>query len=184
MQAFIRTFGFPAVITRCSNNYGPWHWPEKMIPLFIVNLLGGKSVPVYGDGKQLRDWIHVADHAAGILCALLRGGDGQIYNFDGGVEIDNLTVTRRLIALAKRDDSAINYVPDRLGHDRRYALDSAKAQRELGWRPQWDFDAGLNQTFQWYLDNRAWWAGIMDGSYASYYQKQYDQRSPVAGKTA
>ncbi len=180
VQAFIRTFGFPAIITRCSNNYGPWHWPEKMIPLFIVNLLGGKSVPVYGDGKQLRDWIHVADHAAGILAALLRGGDGEIYNFDGGVEIDNLTVTRRLIALAKRDDSAINYVPDRLGHDRRYALDSSKAQRELNWRPQWDFNAGLNQTFQWYLDNRDWWAGILDGSYESYYKKQYDRRQPVA----
>jgi len=177
VQAFVRSFGFPAVITRCSNNYGPWHWPEKMIPLFIVNLLSGKQVPVYGDGQQRRDWIHVADHAAGILAALLYGRDGQIYNLDGDVEIDNLTLTRKLIALAGRDESAIKYVPDRPGHDRRYALDSAKARTELGWRPRWTLDTGLKETFDWYVANQAWWQKVTDASYQAYYVKQYEQRA-------
>jgi len=148
-----------------------------MIPLFIVNLLSGKQVPVYGDGQQRRDWIHVADHAAGILAALLYGRDGQIYNLDGDVEIDNLTLTRKLIALAGRDESAIKYVPDRPGHDRRYALDSAKARTELGWRPRWTLDTGLKETFDWYVANQAWWQKVTDASYQAYYVKQYEQRA-------
>ena len=176
VQAFVRSFNFPAIITRCSNNYGPWHWPEKMIPLFIVNLLSGKQVPVYGDGQQRRDWIHVQDHAAGILSALLKGRDGQIYNFDGEIEIDNLSLTRKLVALAQRDETAIKYVPDRPGHDRRYALDSAKAQRELGWKPHWTLDEGLKHTFHWYVQNKGWWQKVTDAGYQAYYQKQYEQR--------
>jgi dTDP-glucose 4,6-dehydratase len=176
VQAFIRSFGFPAVITRCSNNYGPWHWPEKMIPLFITRLLEGKKVPVYGDGQQRRDWIHVEDHAAGILAALLRGRDGEIYNFDGEVEIDNLALTRKLLALAGRDESFIEYVKDRPGHDRRYALDSAKAQRALGWKQKWTLDAGLKQTFDWYVANQGWLAKVLDENYQKFYQQQYELR--------
>ena len=176
VQAFIRSFHFPAVITRCSNNYGPWHWPEKMIPLFITNLLAGKNVPVYGDGMQRRDWIHVEDHAAGIMAALLKGRDGEVYNFDGEMEMDNLTLTRKLIALAGRDESAIDYVKDRPGHDRRYALDSAKAQEELGWRQKWSFDAGLRQTFEWFVSHKQWLKAVLDEGYQAYYRKQYEKR--------
>lgn len=176
VQAFIRTFHFPAVITRCSNNYGPWHWPEKMIPLFITNLLNGKQVPVYGDGKQMREWIHVEDHAGGIMAALLKGRDGEIYNFGGEVEIDNLTVTRELIKLAGRDESAINYVKDRPGHDRRYALSSAKSKTELGWQAKWTFEKGLKQTFDWYVEHQGWLKKVLDSEYQAYYQKQYAGR--------
>jgi len=177
VQAFIRTFHFPAVITRCSNNYGPWHWPEKMIPLFITNLLAGKKVPVYGDGKQMREWIHVADHASGILAALLKGRDGEAYNFGGEIEIDNLAVTLALIKLAGRNESAIEHVKDRLGHDRRYALNCEKAKKELGWSNQWSFDRGLKQTFDWYVAHAEWLKKVLDAGYQEYYRKQYEQRS-------
>jgi dTDP-glucose 4,6-dehydratase len=176
VQAYIRTFNFPCVITRCSNNYGPWHWPEKMIPLFITNLLAGKQVPVYGDGRQMREWIHVEDHAHGIMLALLKGRDGEAYNFGGEVEIDNLTVTRTLIKLAGRDDSAIRHVADRLGHDRRYALNCQKAQRELGWKNKWNFEDGLQQTFNWYVEHQEWLSKVLDENYQTYYQKQYEKR--------
>jgi dTDP-glucose 4,6-dehydratase len=176
VQAYIRTFKFPAVITRCSNNYGPWHWPEKMIPLFITNLLKGKTVPVYSDGKQMREWIHVEDHAAGILAALLKGRDGEAYNFGGKIEIDNLTVTNLLIKLAHRDGSAIQYVADRLGHDRRYALNCDKAKQELGWSAKWTFDEGLRQTFDWYVSHEDWLKKVLDEGYQAYYRKQYEQR--------
>ena len=176
VQAFVRTFSFPAVTTRCSNNYGPWHWPEKMIPLFITNLLAGKKVPVYGDGKQMREWIHVEDHASGILAALLKGRDGEAYNFGGEIEIDNLTVTKSLLKLAGRDDSYINYVADRLGHDRRYALNCDKAKHELGWAPKWSFDKGLKQTFDWYVSHQEWLKRVLDEKYQAYYRKQYEHR--------
>jgi dTDP-glucose 4,6-dehydratase len=173
VQAFVRSFGFPAVVTRCSNNYGPWHWPEKMIPLFIMRLLEGKKVPVYGDGQQRRDWIHVEDHAAGILASLLKGKDGEIYNFDGEVEIDNLSLTRKLLKLAGRGEEFIEYVKDRPGHDRRYALDSAKAKRELGWHAKWELDAGLRQTFEWFVANKKWLEKVMTPEYQAYYRQQY-----------
>jgi dTDP-glucose 4,6-dehydratase len=176
VQAFIRSFHFPAVITRCSNNYGPWHWPEKMIPLFIMRLLDGKKVPVYGDGMQRRDWIHVEDHAAGILAAVLKGKDGEIYNFDGEVEIDNLALTKKLLKLAGRDESFIEYVKDRPGHDRRYALDSAKAKRELGWHAKWELDAGLKQTFDWFVANKSWLDKVMTPEYQEYFRQQYEVR--------
>ena len=177
VQAFIRSFHFPAVITRCSNNYGPWHWPEKMIPLFITRLLDGKTVPVYGDGLQRRDWIHVEDHASGILAALTKGRDGEIYNFDGDVEIDNLTLTRKLLTLAGRDETAIEYVKDRPGHDRRYALDSSKSKRELGWSPKWTLDAGLKQTFDWFVANKSWLSKVLDAEYQAYFKQQYEVRA-------
>jgi dTDP-glucose 4,6-dehydratase len=176
VQAFIRSFHFPAIITRCSNNYGPWHWPEKMIPLFITRLLDGKKVPVYGDGMQRRDWIHVEDHAAGILAALLKGKDGEIYNFDGEVEIDNLALTKKLLALAGRDESFIEYVKDRPGHDRRYALESSKAKRELGWHAKWTLDKGLKQTFDWFVAHKSWLEKVLDSSYQEYYKQQYEVR--------
>jgi len=179
VHAFIRSFHFPGVVTRCSNNYGPWHWPEKMIPLFITRLLEGKKVPVYGDGMQRRDWIHVEDHAAGILAALLKGRDGEIYNFDGEVEIDNLALTRKLLALAGRDESFIEYVKDRPGHDRRYALESSKAKRELGWHAKWTLDAGLKQTFDWFVAARGkggWLEKVMTPEYQAYYKQQYEAR--------
>lgn len=174
VQAFVRSFHFPAVVTRCSNNYGPWHWPEKMIPLFIMRLLDGKKVPVYGDGMQRRDWIHVEDHASGILAALLKGKDGEIYNFDGEIEIDNLALTKKLLALSGRDESFIEYVKDRPGHDRRYALDSAKAQRELGWKQKWTLDAGLKQTFDWFVEHKSWLNKVLDAEYQAYFKQQYD----------
>lgn len=176
VQAFVRSFHFPAVVTRCSNNYGPWHWPEKMIPLFIMRLLAGQKVPVYGDGMQRRDWIHVEDHAAGILAALLQGKDGEIYNFDGEEEIDNLALTRQMLKLAGRDESFIEYVKDRPGHDRRYALESAKAKRELGWHAKWTLDAGLKQTFDWFVTNKAWLDKVMNPEYQAYYKQQYETR--------
>lgn len=176
VQAFIRSFGFPAITTRCSNNYGPWHWPEKMIPLFIMRLLEGKKVPVYGDGMQRRDWIHVEDHAAGILAALLKGRDGEIYNFDGEVEIDNLALTRKLLKLAGRDESFIEYVKDRPGHDRRYALESTKAKRELGWHAKWDLEAGLKQTFDWFVAHKTWLDKVMTPEYQEYFRAQYEVR--------
>ncbi len=176
VQAFVRSFRFPAVITRCSNNYGPWHWPEKMIPLFIMRLLDGKKVPVYGDGMQKRDWIHVEDHASGILAALLRGQDGEIYNFDGEIEIDNLSLTRKLLSLAQRDETFIEYVKDRPGHDRRYALDSSKSQRVLGWRQKWTLEAGLKQTFDWFVAHKSWLDKVLDEGYQAYYKQQYGAR--------
>ncbi len=176
VQAFVRSFRYPAVITRCSNNYGPWHWPEKMIPLFIMRLLAGKKVPVYGDGMQKRDWIHVEDHAGGILAALLRGQDGEVYNFDGEGEIDNLSLTRKLLDLAGRDESFIEYVKDRPGHDRRYALDSGKAQRELGWKQKWDLERGLKQTFDWFVAHKAWLDKVLTDEYQAYYRQQYEAR--------
>jgi dTDP-glucose 4,6-dehydratase len=179
VHAFIRSFHFPGVVTRCSNNYGPWHWPEKMIPLFITRLLEGKKVPVYGDGMQRRDWIHVEDHAAGILAALLKGRDGEIYNFDGEVEIDNLALTRMMLKLAGRDESFIEYVKDRPGHDRRYALESTKAKRELGWHAKWTLEAGLKQTFDWFVAARGkggWLEKVMTPEYQAYYRQQYEAR--------
>jgi dTDP-glucose 4,6-dehydratase len=179
VNAFVRSFHFPAIITRCSNNYGPWHWPEKMIPLFITRLLDGKKVPVYGDGMQRRDWIHVEDHASGILAALTKGKDGEIYNFDGEIEIDNLALTKMLLKLANRDESFIEYVKDRPGHDRRYALNSEKAQRELAWKQKWTLDAGLQQTFDWFVAARqpgGWLNKVLDEKYQAYYKQQYDLR--------
>jgi dTDP-glucose 4,6-dehydratase len=147
-----------------------------MIPLFIMRLLDGKKVPVYGDGMQKRDWIHVEDHASGILAALLRGQDGEIYNFDGEIEIDNLSLTRKLLSLAQRDESFIEYVKDRPGHDRRYALDSSKAQRQLGWRQKWTLESGLKQTFEWFVAHKSWLDKVLDEGYQAYYKQQYEAR--------
>ena len=173
VQAYQHTFGMPAVITRCSNNYGPFQFPEKLIPLFVSNLLTDQPVPVYGDGMQIRDWIHVLDHCRGVEAAWRNGKSGEVYNFGGRCEMPNLELTKLLLRLLGKPDSLIRYVPDRLGHDRRYAIDCSKAERELGWNPQVPFDRGLGETIEWYQANAAWVAAIKNKDYLSYYEKQY-----------
>src|SRR5205823_11081997 len=150
VRAAHHTFGLDAVITRCSNNYGPYQFPEKLIPLFITNALSGIAVPVYGDGRQVRDWIHVTDHCRGVEAALRRGRAGEVYNFGGRSERSNLDVTRMILELCGRPEGLIRHVADRPGHDRRYAVDCTKAEDELGWRPTISFEAGLAATVAWY----------------------------------
>ncbi|MEZ6064302.1 MAG: dTDP-glucose 4,6-dehydratase [Planctomycetaceae bacterium] len=176
VQAAHRTFGFPAIITRCSNNYGPYQFPEKLIPLFIANALNDKSLPVYGDGKNVRDWIHVSDHCRGILAALEHGRTGEVYNFGGRCELQNLELTRRLLAAVNKPESLIRYVTDRPGHDHRYAIDCAKAERELGWCPLVSFEAGLAETVAWYQSHQDWVDRITTGAYRDYYARQYGGR--------
>jgi dTDP-glucose 4,6-dehydratase len=156
-RSYARTYGMDVVITRCSNNYGPYQFPEKVIPLFVTNLLDGATVPLYGDGGNVRDWLHVDDHCHGIQLALQRGRGGEVYNIGGGTELTNRELTEQLLAATGTDWSRVVQVPDRLGHDRRYSVDIAKAQAELGYAPQVPFDAGLAETVQWYEHNRAWW---------------------------
>ena len=176
VQAYSHTFGLHAVITRCSNNYGPYQFPEKLIPLFVTRLLNNETVPVYGDGQQVRDWIHVLDHCRGIEAAWRNGRSGEVYNFGGRCEMANLDLTRLLLKLLDRPESLIEYVKDRPGHDRRYAIDGTKAERELGWTPRETFDAGLRDTIAWYKANAAWVAGIKNKDYLAYYEKQYGNR--------
>jgi dTDP-glucose 4,6-dehydratase len=173
VQAYHHTFGLPAVITRCSNNYGPYQFPEKLIPLFVTNLLKDEPVPVYGDGMQVRDWIHVLDHCTGVEAAWRRGRPGEVYNFGGRCEKPNLDLTHLLLELLDKPRTLIRYVTDRPGHDRRYAIDCAKAERELGWAPKVPFERGLRETINWYRANAAWVAGIKNKEYLSYYEKQY-----------
>jgi dTDP-glucose 4,6-dehydratase len=173
VQAYVHTFHLPAVITRCSNNYGPYQFPEKLIPLFVTNLLADQQVPVYGDGMQIRDWIHVKDHCTGVEAAWRKGTPGQVYNFGGRCEKANLHLTLTLLELLGKPKSLIKYVADRLGHDRRYAIDCTKSERELGWSPQVKFEQGLAETIDWYKANAAWVANIKNKDYLSYYEKQY-----------
>ena len=156
-RAYHRTHGMDVVITRCSNNYGTHHFPEKLIPLFITNLLEGKKVPVYGNGKNVRDWLHVEDHCRGIHAALMNGKSGEVYNIGGGRELTNLEITHLILEAMGADDSSIEYVEDRKGHDLRYSVDWTKINRELGYEPQVKFEDGLRDTIEWYRNNRAWW---------------------------
>jgi dTDP-glucose 4,6-dehydratase len=173
--AWHRTFGLDAVITRGSNTYGPRQYPEKLIPLFVTNALDGLPLPVYGDGMQVRDWIHVDDHCAGIWTALELGAAGEVYNVGGGNEEPNMEITRRVLALTGRDESLVRHVEDRLGHDRRYALDTTRL-RGLGWEPRIGFEEGLRATVEWYRDRRDWWEPIKSGEYRRYYEEQYGSR--------
>ncbi len=173
--AWHRTFGLDAVITRGSNTYGPRQYPEKLIPLFVTNALDGLPLPVYGDGMQVRDWIHVDDHCAGIWTALELGAAGEVYNVGGGNEEPNMAITRRVLALTGRDESLVRHVEDRLGHDRRYALDTTRL-RGLGWEPRIGFEEGLTATVEWYRDRRDWWEPIKSGEYRRYYEEQYGSR--------
>ncbi len=157
VRAFHQTFGLDTVITRCSNNYGPYQFPEKVIPLFVTNLMAGKKVPLYGDGLNVRDWLHVDDHCAGIALALQKGRSGEVYNIGGGTELTNRELTARLLAAMGADESMVEVVPDRKGHDRRYSLDIGKIHEELGYSPQIDLDRGLSETIDWYRTHVDWW---------------------------
>lgn len=172
VRAWQRTYGLPTLVTNCSNNYGPYHFPEKLIPLMILNALAGKPLPVYGDGKQIRDWLYVEDHARALILVAQKGAVGDTYNIGGHNEKQNIEVVHTLCdtlqALVPRDSSyrdLITYVQDRPGHDVRYAIDASKIERELGWKPQETFETGLSKTVQWYLDNQEWWQRVQDGSY-------------------
>ena len=176
VRSYVRTYGFPAVITRSSNNYGPYQFPEKFLPLMITNALDDKPLPIYGDGKQQRDWLHVEDNCRGILAALERGRIGQVYNI-GGLDVEeNLTIARRLLHLMGKPESLLSYVKDRPGHDRRYALRCKKMEEDLGWRPTVSLDEGLRQTVDWYKKNTRWLAGVRGGEYRTYYEKYYENR--------
>jgi len=177
VQSYVRPFGLPAVITRCSNNYGPYQFPEKLIPLFITNLLRDEPVPIYGDGLQVRDWIHVRDHCSALVRVWRDGKVGEVYNVGGGSECTNLALTHRLLETLSKSLSLIRYVRDRPGHDRRYSLDCRKLQQELGWRTSISFDDGLRETIRWYQDHADWVAKVRSGEYLEYYKKQYGTRA-------
>ncbi len=176
VRSHVHTFGIDAVITRCSNNYGPYQFPEKLLPLFITNLLRDEPVPVYGDGQQVRDWIHVRDHCAAIARVGQLGRGGEVYNIGGRCELTNLQLTHTLLDILGKSPALIRHVPDRLGHDRRYAIDCSKIERELGWQPTISFADGLRDTVKWYGANPAWIASVRTGEYLQYYQKQYGVR--------
>jgi len=176
VRAAVHTHGFPGVVTRCSNNYGPYQFPEKLIPLFISNALDHQSLPVYGDGENVRDWIHVDDHCRGIAAVLRQGEPGDIYNFGGRAEMSNIGLTRRLLELLDRPESLIRFVPDRPGHDQRYAIDCSRAETQLGWKPTVSFDEGLAATVEWYLQNSDWVERVRSGTYREYYRQQYGER--------
>lgn len=176
VRAYYTTYGLPITISNCSNNYGPYHFPEKIIPLFISNLMEGKTVPVYGDGGQVRDWIHVDDHSRGIDAIIHKGRIGETYCLGGkDSEVSNLELTKKLIGLCGRDESAIEFVVDRPGHDRRYSIDYAKATAELGWEPLISLDEGLARTVAWYQEHQDWVARCKSGAYREYYEKWYGE---------
>jgi dTDP-glucose 4,6-dehydratase len=170
--SYVTTYGTPALITRSSNNYGPSQYPEKIVPLFITNAVDGAPLPVYGDGRNVRDWLYVEDNCAAVDLALRAGETGQVYNIGGGHEVDNLTLTRRILELVGADPGLIRFVADRPGHDRRYSVDCAKL-RGLGWAPATSFDDGLARTVAWYLEHEAWWRRLKSGEWLEYYRRQY-----------
>ena len=174
--SYFVTFRLPVVVTRASNNYGPYQFPEKLIPLMIANALEDRRLPVYGDGMQIRDWLYVDDHCRGILAVLEKGRAGEVYNIGGNRSLPNLEVIRKLLALAGKPESLIEYVKDRPGHDRRYALSSEKILRETGWRPRVDFETGLARTIAWYRANAEWVARVRSGEYRNYYERNYANR--------
>ncbi|MCB9869485.1 MAG: dTDP-glucose 4,6-dehydratase [Planctomycetes bacterium] len=176
VRAAFHTHGFPCLTTRCSNNYGPFQFPEKLIPLMILNALDGKSLPVYGDGKNVRDWIYVTDHCSGILAVMERGRDGEVYNIGGNAEKQNIEVVKTLLGLLGKGEELITFVKDRPGHDLRYAIDNTKIRSELGWEPAHSFDTALRETVDWYRSNAAWCGSVRSGAYRDYYARQYDAR--------
>ena len=176
VRAYWHTHNLPITISNCSNNYGPYQFPEKVIPLFITNLLEGKKVPLYGEGKNIRDWIYVDDHNTGVEMVIKRGKIGETYCLGGGNELTNLELTKKILKLMNYDEKLIEYVKDRPGHDFRYAMDYSKARRELGWQPETTFDKGLAQTIDWYKNNQKWWKRIKSGEYSEYYKKNYLER--------
>lgn len=175
VRAYSETYGMPVNITRCSNNYGPYQFPEKLIPLIINNCLKEKDLPVYGDGMQVRDWLHVSDHCSAIDTVLHKGEVGEVYNIGGNNEKANIEIVKLIIGVLGKSESLIKYVKDRPGHDRRYAIDNTKITSELGWEPVYTFEQGMKETIQWYLDNGDWIENILSGDYTSYYTKMYSQ---------
>ncbi|MFO0982104.1 MAG: dTDP-glucose 4,6-dehydratase [Planctomycetota bacterium] len=182
VRAAHATFGLDVVTTRCSNNYGPYQFPEKLIPLMITNALEGKSLPVYGDGMHVRDWLFVEDHCHAIIAVLERGRAGEVYNVGGKSEKPNLEVVKTLLGILGKDESLIKFVADRPGHDRRYAIDPSKIERELHWLPRFKFDQALERTVRWYLEHREWASRVRSGAYRDYYDRQYGAR--LAGAPA
>ncbi len=174
--AYHKTFGLPVLITRCTNNYGPYQFPEKLIPLVITNALENKPVPVYGDGQNRRDWIHVEDHCRALESVLLNGKIGEVYNIAGGQEKPNLTLIQMLLKNMGKSEKLISFVKDRPAHDRRYAIDCAKISCELNWQPVYSFEKGMKSTVDWYLHNEAWWRNVKSGEYEKYYQRMYHNR--------
>lgn len=175
-RAYFKTFGMPVCITRCSNNLGPYQFPEKLIPLVIHNALNDKPIPVYGDGQQIRDWLFVEDHCSAMVKVLEEGKAGEVYNVGGKNEVPNLDIVRIILRTLGKPESLITYVKDRPGHDRRYAIDNEKIERELGWYPKYSFEESIKLTIDWYLNNQNWVAKVMSGEYQDYYQRQYAQR--------
>lgn len=176
VQAFYHTYGMPVVTTRCSNNYGPLQFPEKLIPLMIINALNNKKLPVYGDGMNVRDWIYVIDHNIGIDLVFNEGKIGEVYNLGASNEMPNIQIVKLILSHLGKGEELIEYVKDRPGHDRRYAIDSSKIQKELGWKPQYTFDDAIANTVEWYLSNKEWWERIISGEYQKYYSDQYSTR--------
>ncbi|MBP3891877.1 MAG: dTDP-glucose 4,6-dehydratase [Solobacterium sp.] len=174
--AYHRTFGLPVTISRCSNNYGPYHFPEKLIPLIISRALNDESLPVYGEGKNVRDWLYVTDHCKAIDLIVRKGKVGEVYNIGGHNEKSNLEVVKTILKYLNKPESLIQFVKDRPGHDLRYAMDPTKIQTELGWQPEYDFDSGIKATIDWYLTHKDWWEHIINGEYQAYYEKMYGNR--------
>lgn len=175
-KSYFDTFGFPVLITRCSNNYGPYQFPEKLIPLMINNAKNDKELPVYGDGKNIRDWLYVEDHCDAIWNVAMKGKKGEVYNIGGNNEIQNIEIVKMLLDTLDKPHSLIKYVTDRLGHDRRYAIDATKIKNEIGWEPKYTFEEKLPDTINWYLDNSEWVENVVSGDYKDYYEKMYAQR--------
>jgi len=177
VQSYAKTYGFPAIILRCSNNYGPFQFPEKLIPLMIIKASNNEELPVYGDGQNIRDWIYVTDYGTAILRVLERGIPGEVYNVGSNNEWKNIDIVRLILEEMHKPLSLIMFVKDRPAHDRRYAIDSTKIQRDLGWKPETSFEKGIRQTIDWYMTHRQWWNNIMTGEYLEYYQKNYKPKS-------
>ena len=175
VRAYHETFGLPVNITRCSNNYGPYQFPEKLIPLMIHNAQNDKPLPVYGDGMQIRDWLHVSDHCAAIAAVLEKGREGEVYNIGGNNEKANIEIVRLILSELGKPESLIQHVADRPGHDRRYAIDNSKITAELGWKPAYTFERGMKETIQWYLSNGDWLANVTSGAYQEYYRRMYEK---------
>jgi dTDP-glucose 4,6-dehydratase len=174
--AYFRTYKLPVSVSRCSNNYGPHHFPEKLIPLMIVNALRDKPLPVYGSGENVRDWLYVEDHCRAIDLIIHKGKEGEVYNIGGRNEMRNIDIVRLIARELGKSEGLITHVGDRAGHDLRYAIDAGKIERELGWRPETAFADGIKKTIRWYKENRGWWERILDGEYKNYYEKQYGRR--------
>lgn len=180
--SYYRTYGLPVTVSRCSNNYGPYQFPEKLIPLMICRALSNKELPIYGDGQNIRDWIYVKDHCTAIDIIIHKGRIGEVYNVGGHSERTNLQVVKEILRVLNKSEKLIQFVSDRPGHDRRYAIDSSKLESELGWKPMVNFDSGIEKTIKWYVDNEAWWHEILSADYKTYIEKMYGERFAQVNK--